>query len=72
MMPRTLGRPRGSAAGRPKGTRNGNYKHGRYTALVEVAEAVHTRREGADHELRQPERAVFQFNLQILADQPAR
>ena len=36
----------------PGGSHNGNYKHGRYTAeadlLSEMAEAVHTRREGAD------------------------
>src|SRR5262249_51795980 len=35
-----------------RGSHNGNYKHGRYTAeadlLSEMAEAVHTRREGAD------------------------
>jgi hypothetical protein len=41
-------------SGGPRGSRDGNYKHGRYTAeaicLPQVAEAVYTRREGADQE----------------------
>jgi hypothetical protein len=43
-MLRTLGWPRGSAAGGPKGPRNRNYKHDRYTAEV-IAFALMMQRE---------------------------